>query len=756
MNIINITPGILPIPPKNWGAIEKAIWNYHINFEKIGIPSSIKYLDEINNDGYSIIHSHVTNLSNMANDRGLEYFFSMHDHHVMFDYPDITYLEETRKAIKNSIKTIVHTPQLLVHKNFKDLAHKMIYVQHGADPEIYKNYSLDRPGDLLCVGSNGFLNHKNFDRKGFILAKQCAEYLNLKLTICSPSHNKEFFDHFRFFESPNITIKFDLNEQELIQQYNTHKIFLHPSILEAGDPNLTLTEAHFCGIKIVGSYHGEIPIEGMFVVNDLTPTSYVNAIRIALSSNYPFNTNESFTWETVSKKLIGIYKKYGHTKKKFLDTLLFSYSDNKSSTHGINEEPRISVKFDMVPTVELKTIDDKSHTVKFCSVNDDGTTNIIYQTDLSNNMWARPNDVYAKHWAIYLDDSLKYEKNIDLQSDICAVVSSYPNSEDVKNKTINTITNLKKRLNNIPIIYATHLEYKNDPNEIPNTCDHYVFDPNNTLTTHNYYRFYRGNADGYQIFLDLLNSGNATYHGPAVQQNYYNGVELANKLGYKYAILTNFDMLFSEQDINKIRCILNTIVINNSDGFFLYTNEPEGPTYKTVFCIVNTNMFLKAFPKINNENDYNKFVYSIGSESNGLENIYYHALKNIDNLTIKESSESEFFNNTDCFTNSQADYLSILPIKDREDMFGIFIRKPNKNVTEYNLELYVTEFINSESKVVYKENFQINSEFEKVVPVKLNKNNKYEISIIDTFNEKKLQINDFEVISTYGHLIPMQ
>ena len=31
MKITQVTPGLITIPPNGWGAIEKVIWNYHLN-----------------------------------------------------------------------------------------------------------------------------------------------------------------------------------------------------------------------------------------------------------------------------------------------------------------------------------------------------------------------------------------------------------------------------------------------------------------------------------------------------------------------------------------------------------------------------------------------------------------------------------------------------------------------------------------------------------------------------------------------------
>ena len=42
MKITQVTPGLISIPPKGWGAIEKIIWNYKIQFEKMGHECDIQ------------------------------------------------------------------------------------------------------------------------------------------------------------------------------------------------------------------------------------------------------------------------------------------------------------------------------------------------------------------------------------------------------------------------------------------------------------------------------------------------------------------------------------------------------------------------------------------------------------------------------------------------------------------------------------------------------------------------------------------
>ena len=72
MKICQIHPGCgIPVPPPNWGAIEKIVWEFHCNFQKLGYESHIKYINEVIPGDYDIIHCHVTNLALDLMERGI-------------------------------------------------------------------------------------------------------------------------------------------------------------------------------------------------------------------------------------------------------------------------------------------------------------------------------------------------------------------------------------------------------------------------------------------------------------------------------------------------------------------------------------------------------------------------------------------------------------------------------------------------------------------------------------------------------------
>ena len=106
MKIINVTPGILPIPPNGWGAVEKIIWETHLCLKDLGYDSEILYLNDVPKDA-DIVHIHVANLANEAHRRGISYYFTMHDHHAYLYGKDSDTYRENLEAIRNAKKAFV-------------------------------------------------------------------------------------------------------------------------------------------------------------------------------------------------------------------------------------------------------------------------------------------------------------------------------------------------------------------------------------------------------------------------------------------------------------------------------------------------------------------------------------------------------------------------------------------------------------------------------------------------------------------------
>jgi hypothetical protein len=231
MKIVNVTPGLIPIPPNGWGAVEKIIWEHHQNLLKLGHDSQITYLDDVPLNA-DIIHIHVANLAILAQERGIPYYFTMHDHHAYLNGKDSWVYKQNIIAMKGAIKSFVPAKYLVEY--FENLP---VYFSHGVNSEYFiPSEKSSTEHRLLCVANNGYAHDQTIDRKGFGIAIEAAKQLNLPITIAGPSNNKNYFNaHPPTYDK--LTIKYDLSEEELLTIYKEHTIFLHPSQLEAGHPN---------------------------------------------------------------------------------------------------------------------------------------------------------------------------------------------------------------------------------------------------------------------------------------------------------------------------------------------------------------------------------------------------------------------------------------------------------------------------------------------------------------------------------------
>jgi glycosyltransferase involved in cell wall biosynthesis len=316
MRICQVQPGILEIKPigkMGWGAVEKIIREYKSSFEKLGHEVDIKYLNEADPNKYDIIHIHMANLCIEAKNRGIPYIFSLHDHHTEYNGKDSFIFKQNLEAMKGSVFSITHAEHLIEYFNETD---KLFYVSHGVNTDFFtpKESDHNHKHKLLMVANNGLAGNQGTDRKGFRYGIESAKELDLEITIVGAEANKEFFAiHKDLLDYKKLTI-IDSNptEDELLKIFQDHHIFLHPSFLEAGHPNLTLLEACSCCLPIVGTYKGSKEIVGMYVMKELTTNELTKGINDVINQYdilTPFMSEVrlKYDWINVCKELAKMY-----------------------------------------------------------------------------------------------------------------------------------------------------------------------------------------------------------------------------------------------------------------------------------------------------------------------------------------------------------------------------------------------------------------------------------------------------------------
>lgn len=286
-------------PPKGWGAIEKYIWEYKINLEKYGHTVDLKYSNDSSLTEYDIVQCHTWNQCVNLIKANIPYIYSFDDSHVIYYGKESELYKNNLIAMNGAICTIVHSQYLIEWFGINN----MIYLRHGANPDIFKYLNIPQyEHKLLCIGKTD-----QNDRKGFGTAVEVAISKNLPITIVGP--NEEFLNDFKY-EKLNIIGNSD--DEELVQIYNDHTIFLHPSKLETGHPNLTLIESIYCGLPVVGVcnedidglYQSDYDFKGVSDGIDTVMGDYDN-YQLKCFKTYK---NRYYDWYEITYDLVEIYK----------------------------------------------------------------------------------------------------------------------------------------------------------------------------------------------------------------------------------------------------------------------------------------------------------------------------------------------------------------------------------------------------------------------------------------------------------------
>ena len=404
MKIIQVNLGLLPIPPNGWGAIEKIIWDYYQLLNNKGLECQIKYLNEIQYADDVIVHVHVANLANECHKRGIPYIFSLHDHHAYLYGKDSIVYKENLEAIENSVISTCPAKYLVDYFGSK----KLRYFSHAVNTTVFKCRNNKNPvNKLLCVANNGYANDKSYDRKGFTYAIKAAKELGYPITIAGPSNNKKFFDTLdaELNQYDKLTKLFDLNEEQLIDLYNDHSIFLHPSELEAGHPNLTLLEAMSCGLPIVGTFE-EKSYDGMIVVE-----RNVEQIKSAIQnivSDYDTYKNKALQTANVNSyfnrvdQLIDLYDQY--TERLFAIRHINVYENIKKNNKSIKTNAVFKYSFNDNAKIEVDNPIDTEQSFHVTFYNSDDNS-IKYETDLKHNWWGSCNFTYYIPYEVHIKDN---------------------------------------------------------------------------------------------------------------------------------------------------------------------------------------------------------------------------------------------------------------------------------------------------------------------------------------------------------------
>jgi len=313
MKICQVNPGCgIPIPPPSWGAIEKIVWEFTQNLKELGHQVDIKWAGEIQKGEYDLVMVHVVNLALELADKGIPYIFQHHDHHAFYYGKDSDVYKQNKEAMEKSIFSLVPARYLVDYFELPNV----YYFSHGVNTDAFKpNDTTPVYHSLLMLANNGLGGYGSHDRKGFELGIKVSMASNLPITIAGPKNNENWFnDNPWVFGYPKLSVLTEPSNEKLKQLYNSHTIFLHPSDLEAGHPNLTLLEAAACGFPILGWIEEETTFHGLWrAPRDLGLLLQGLDVIINEYNQYrqnALNTAQELFWLNRSKELILLYERH--------------------------------------------------------------------------------------------------------------------------------------------------------------------------------------------------------------------------------------------------------------------------------------------------------------------------------------------------------------------------------------------------------------------------------------------------------------
>jgi glycosyltransferase involved in cell wall biosynthesis len=312
IKVIQVATGMIQIPPNGWGAVERIIWAYKDRLQRMGNIVEIKFVNQVEKEDNVIVHTHIANLALECRDKGIPYVYSLHDHHSEHYGKGSFVFNQNLEAIKGSVISFTHAEYLVDYFSETD---KLFFLSHGVDTEFFLPSEVqNNEHKLLMLANNGLAGNSGFDRKGFRFGIEAAKRLNLPITIVGTENNKEFFSmNTDLLGYDKLQIVADNPTDENTRRlYQEHTIFLHPSMLEAGHPNLTLLEAASSCLPIVGTYRGSKKIEGLSIINDISTESVVEGILLTINDyatirNKMLEVRHTYDWYFVCEKLEKFY-----------------------------------------------------------------------------------------------------------------------------------------------------------------------------------------------------------------------------------------------------------------------------------------------------------------------------------------------------------------------------------------------------------------------------------------------------------------
>jgi hypothetical protein len=214
------------------------------------------------------------------------------------------------------------------------------------------------------------------------------------------------------------------------------------------------------------------------------------------------------------------------------------------------------------------------------------------------------------------------------------IINSYANTDHRRNVLIDCINKLKKL--NIDIILISNYQ---DDIHVQSLTDYYVYDSDNFLLPKD--------KSPINWFIDDKELVHIFHKGTSyiVYKNICTSISFAKNLQYKKFLYLEFDVDFSESDIDKIDIILNQCLVDAKMWMCKFKSY-DIPSIESRLFAGNIDFFLENFILVKSIDDwYNKYPFSTTSDT--LENILPKLVNHTnESIYATNTSVGEFFNSS--------------------------------------------------------------------------------------------------------------
>ncbi len=290
MKVALVGAGMIPIPPPDYGAVEKHVWNLSIALGRLGHEVAIvnkvfgpasrdEYRfarwasRELSRSAFDVVHVHTPGVALVFSLAGPKRFvYTTHSRHwaTREGVGERVGFALEKRAVRKAAAAIAVSPFVGAH--LAELGVRGTVIPNGVDLDLYKPDRAARKGNRV-VGLGEIAPHKRWH-----LAAEAVRGLPAHLVLVGPIRDPAYASAVESTAPGQVTLLGPVDEKDLARILGEADVQVHPSVSESF--GMAVVEGMASGLPVVAS-----DIVGSLVANGengfVVPVSAPDADRVA-------------------------------------------------------------------------------------------------------------------------------------------------------------------------------------------------------------------------------------------------------------------------------------------------------------------------------------------------------------------------------------------------------------------------------------------------------------------------------------------